>query len=332
MAYLHTLAAGVPTVANVGYYAEIITNRASLRRLIQAGQRIAQMGYAAADGADDEGTVSDVIQRAAHELDLVKRQQLTSKPTDVDVHDLLAESLQDRWIVDGLLSEGERFLLTAAEGLGKSTFLRQIAVCAAAGIHPFTHQAIRPVRVLGVDCENGRRLSQDRYGRLVRQAARSGSPVQPGQLRLEIRPRGLDLLQSKDASMLLRIVERFTPEIVMIGPVYRLHSGDPNDERSARQVAVVLDQVREVSGAAIVTEHHMAKESGGVRRLTPVGSGLWMRWPEYGYGLVLTSDSDLTMRHCRLQAWRGPRDERSWPTDLISGVATGKPWPWATTR
>ena len=44
--YLHTLSANVPIAANAGYYAEIVREKAILRRLVDAGTRIVQMGYA----------------------------------------------------------------------------------------------------------------------------------------------------------------------------------------------------------------------------------------------------------------------------------------------
>ncbi len=43
-AYLHTLISGVPTAANAGYYAQIVRERAVLRRLVEAGTRIVQLG------------------------------------------------------------------------------------------------------------------------------------------------------------------------------------------------------------------------------------------------------------------------------------------------
>jgi replicative DNA helicase len=51
--YLHTLIASVPTAANAGYYARIVRERAILRRLVEAGTRIVQFGYAADSDADD---------------------------------------------------------------------------------------------------------------------------------------------------------------------------------------------------------------------------------------------------------------------------------------
>src|SRR3954470_19350090 len=60
--YLHTLIAAVPTAANAGYYAEIVRERAILRRLVEAGTRIVQLGYGAAGGMG--GDVNDVVDRA----------------------------------------------------------------------------------------------------------------------------------------------------------------------------------------------------------------------------------------------------------------------------
>ncbi|WP_237221336.1 replicative DNA helicase [Rothia nasimurium] len=44
-AYLHSLIAAVPTAANAGFYAEIVAERAMLRRLVEAGTKIVQLGY-----------------------------------------------------------------------------------------------------------------------------------------------------------------------------------------------------------------------------------------------------------------------------------------------
>lgn len=56
-AYLHTLIASVPTAANAGYYGRIVRERAVLRRLVDAGTRIVQLGYAS-DGGDIEELVN----------------------------------------------------------------------------------------------------------------------------------------------------------------------------------------------------------------------------------------------------------------------------------
>jgi replicative DNA helicase len=60
--YLHTLIASVPTAANAGYYAEIVRERAILRRLVEAGTKVVQLGYGAAGPMG--GDVDDVVDRA----------------------------------------------------------------------------------------------------------------------------------------------------------------------------------------------------------------------------------------------------------------------------
>src|SRR5690606_24935004 len=55
--YLHDCVTAVPVAANAGYYARIVAERAAFRRLVQAGTRIAQLGYS---GTGDIDTVLDL--------------------------------------------------------------------------------------------------------------------------------------------------------------------------------------------------------------------------------------------------------------------------------
>ncbi len=61
--YLHTLISQVPTAANAGYYARIVRERAILRRLVEAGTRIVQLGY-----ATDGGEVEELVNNAQAEV------------------------------------------------------------------------------------------------------------------------------------------------------------------------------------------------------------------------------------------------------------------------
>ncbi|MGF3056458.1 replicative DNA helicase [Microbacterium sp. YY-01] len=60
--YLHSLTSIVPTAANAGYYASIVAERAVLRKLVDAGTRIVQMGY------DGQGDALDLVNTAQAEI------------------------------------------------------------------------------------------------------------------------------------------------------------------------------------------------------------------------------------------------------------------------
>lgn len=71
--YIVTLTQTVPTAANAGYYAEIVAEKAILRRLVEAGTRIVQYGYAGADGQD----IAEVVDRAQAEVYEVTERRTT---------------------------------------------------------------------------------------------------------------------------------------------------------------------------------------------------------------------------------------------------------------
>ena len=85
--YLHTLISSVPTAANAGYYAKIVAERAILRRLVEAGTRIVQLGYS---GVGNE--VDDIVDRAQAAIyDVTERRQTE----DYSILELLLQPTMD---------------------------------------------------------------------------------------------------------------------------------------------------------------------------------------------------------------------------------------------
>ena len=76
--YLHTLISSVPTAANAGYYARIVRERAVLRRLVEAGTKIVQLGYSGSDGRGG-GDVEEIVNAAQAEV-----YQVTERRTSED--------------------------------------------------------------------------------------------------------------------------------------------------------------------------------------------------------------------------------------------------------
>lgn len=220
------------------------------------------------------------------------------------------------WLIPDVLERGDRMILTGAEGAGKSTLLRQLGVQAASGIHPFTLAPMDPVNVLLVDLENTRRQTK-RQLRPLRLAA--GAEYPNRYLNIIVRTGGIDLTDAHDRVWLEDRIRANQPDVVIIGPIYKMHAGDPTEEGPARTVVACLDYLRETYGIALLIEAHSPHANGGgTRPARPYGASLWMRWPEFGLHITETG---------HLKHWRGDRDERQWPSSLTRGGE----WPWTPT-
>jgi replicative DNA helicase len=135
--YLHTLISSVPTAANAGFYAEIVAERATLRRLVEAGTRIVQLGYGAAAGQG--GDVDAVVDRAQAEIydvterrtseDYVRLEQLLQGTMD-EIDAISSRGGQSIGVPTGFseldeitngLHAGQMIIVAARPAMGKST-------------------------------------------------------------------------------------------------------------------------------------------------------------------------------------------------------------------
>ena len=257
---------------------------------------------------------------------------LTNSPTDgsaavdggrlVKWEDFLREETDDSydWVIPGVLEKQERVIVVAAEGVGKTMLARQVAICCAAGIHPFTYQRMPRVRTLTVDLENPERIIK-RTSSKIMSAAISRGFADDVDAHLLIKPDGLDLCSAKDRALLESYIDRIRPELICIGPLYKsfIDSGTRTSEALAIEVARYLDQIRDVYGCALWLEHHAPLGSVGSRDLRPFGSSVWSRWPEFGIALQ-PDPTALEGFVYEVRHFRGARDIREWPTKMKRGT------------
>ncbi|MEU2346973.1 replicative DNA helicase [Streptomyces sp. NPDC013082] len=144
--YLHTLVQSVPTAANATYYADIVHERAVLRRLTTAGGRIAQLGAAGEGGLDEIRSAAE-----AELLDALKGPEQTSgyAPVGADVPNFwdsletrmrngagraltgVPTGLEDLDALTGGLQPKQLIVIGARPAMGKSTLALDIARHAA---------------------------------------------------------------------------------------------------------------------------------------------------------------------------------------------------------
>ena len=238
---------------------------------------------------------------------------------------LETEDEPEDWVIPGLFERGDRLILTGYEGLGKTTWLRQIGICAAAGLNPVTlDQLDRQIRVLFVDVENSERQwrRETRGIAVVAERGGLGSPRDYVHVHTGAR---MDLRKDRDLGLVHRLVDQYQPEILVIGPLYRLTPNGINNDEEAAPLIAALDTLHD-RGLVLAMEAHAPKGSMGERNLAPRGSAALMGWPEFGFGLApQDKDENDKIQTAEVVRWRGDRDRgRQWPKMLWAGG----PFPW----
>ncbi|MDR5658878.1 replicative DNA helicase [Serpentinicella sp. ANB-PHB4] len=141
--YLSNLSSSVPITANVKYYAEIVEEKATLRRLIKASEEIIHLGY----GADLE--ITDVIETAQKNIyDISQNRQQEGFTIIKDLlsttFDRIEELYENKKGITGLttgfldldrklggLHNSDLILVAARPAMGKSAFALNLAHNAA---------------------------------------------------------------------------------------------------------------------------------------------------------------------------------------------------------
>jgi replicative DNA helicase len=233
--YLHTLISTVPTAANAGYYAGIVAEKALLRRLVEAGTRVVQYGYAGAEGSD----VAEVVDRAQAEIYDVTDRRLSDD--FVALEDLLQPTMDEidaiasggglaRGVSTGFtelddvtngLHPGQMIVIAARPGVGKSTvaldFLRCCSIKHRMASVVFSLEMSKSeivMRLLSAEAKiklsdmRSGRMSDDDWTRLARRMSEiSEAPLyiddSPNLTMMEIRAKARRLRQRSDLKLIV---------------------------------------------------------------------------------------------------------------------------------
>jgi len=230
--YLHTLISSVPTAANAGYYAKIILEHAIMRRLVEAGTKIVQLGY------NSEGEVDDAVDQAQAEVYAVTErrssedyvQLSTILPQALDEIDAISKGGGAEGVMSGfrdldLLTHGfhpgNMIVLAARPAVGKSTLGLDIARHAA--IHKnkcavifslemskseITMRMLSAEARVGLNNIRSGQLSDDDWAKLARRMGEiSDAPLfiddSPNLSMMEIRAKARRLKQRHDLKLIV---------------------------------------------------------------------------------------------------------------------------------
>ncbi|MCM6777541.1 replicative DNA helicase [Nocardia sp. CDC159] len=233
--YLVTLTQTVPTAANASYYAEIVAEKAILRRLVEAGTRIVQYGYAGADGQD----VAEVVDRAQAEIyevterrssdDFLPLEELL-QPTMDEIDSIASRGGMSLGVPTGFteldeitngLHPGQMIIVAARPGVGKSTlgmdFMRSCSIKHGLASVIFSLEMSRTeivMRLLSAEAKiklgdmRSGRMSDDDWTKLARRMSEiSEAPLfvddSPNMTMMEIRAKARRLKQRHDLRLVV---------------------------------------------------------------------------------------------------------------------------------
>ncbi|NYG59363.1 replicative DNA helicase [Nocardioides daedukensis] len=231
--YLHTLSANVPIAANAGYYAEIVREKAVLRRMVNAGTKIVQLGYSGEGEVDklvdaaqsevyqiadkrsqeDYAPLSDIMESVLDEIEAIgnREEGIYGVPTGFADFDDLTNGLH----------KGQMIIIAARPAMGKSTLA--LDLCRAASIHNglasvfFSLEMGRAeitMRLLSAEAKvplnhirNGN-MTDDDWARLARKMGEvSSAPMfiddSPNMTMMEIRSKARRLKQNHDLRLIV---------------------------------------------------------------------------------------------------------------------------------
>ena len=231
--YLHTLIASVPTAANAGYYARIVRERAILRRLVEAGTRIVQFGYAGDAEADDlvdraqaevyaitdhrvtedYHSLADIMPGALDEIEAIgsRGDGMTGVPTGFADFDSLTNGLHP----------GQMIVIAARPAVGKSTLALDFARAAAIknglstaffslemGRNEITMRLLSAEAKVSLQTMRTGQMSDDDWARLARRMSEvADAPLfiddSPNMSMMEIRSKCRRLKQRHDLRMVI---------------------------------------------------------------------------------------------------------------------------------
>lgn len=323
-AMLTSWEAECPSTGSAQRYALIVSQYAAWRALIQVGLEITEAGWSAATDP------AELIDEARSRLASVEL-PLSGPPKGLQCFDEMLDdpkALATPWVIPGLMRRGWRCMVVGLEARGKTTLLRQIAFCAAGGVHPFTFRPIPPVRALVVDLENPVDHVRD-VSRPIRDSVASKSADwQPERIALWHREQGINVRTRGDKAALEAAIVHHRPDLVILGPMYKAFRREPREghEEAAEAVQQVFDELRVKYKFALILEHHVSKGHDGKRVLDPYGSSLWYRWLELG--LRLENDKEGTSPAAfKFGRFRPDRMPNSWPPGVHRG-GLGSEFPW----
>lgn len=316
---------GIPGVVpeSAPFHARLVWECSVRRHIRESGTRMAQ------DADELYIPPEELIARAQAQLASLMDRSVPDDNAAMPTSAFRADtSRRTTPVIPGLLDHQDRVVVVATEGGGKTTLAYQVAYALGAGVHPFTFGQITPGKALIMDLELPHGILARKLGKLEEVASKSPG-WDPANVAIWSRPAGIDITSVRDTFRLTDVIRREQPDLVLVGPVYKMIKKQQESEHLHYLITEWADMIRERYGCAFWIEAHAPLAGAGAKRLLrPRDSGVWSMWPEFGLALARSK----TPGELVLDRFRGDREEgRTWPDKVNRHRGFGVQWPWEAT-
>jgi hypothetical protein len=228
----------------------------NLFRLFEEQKKIVK-----ATGAD----IGFEIDKIKRELEAIESLNNGNDETEIEIAPTIEElaSLQIPeidWLVEPVIERFGFCLVGAQKGVGKSLFVTQLALSAAAGISSFLIEDIKiakPLNVLLIQQEVSLPGMKDR---LLKMRTEKTFNLE-GRFRQKTTTGAWwNLTDKKDYRKLLRLVDKYKPDILILDPLYTFYPKELNTSGDISPMMKILSDLKSNYNLGLVVVHHFSNK------------------------------------------------------------------------
>lgn len=192
------------------------------------------------------------------------------RAADIDLEDPPLDPV----LIDGILRQGHKMIITSASKAGKTFLVLDLAIAITKGAEWLGHQCEKG-NVLYVNLEIARPSLHNRLKAIY--AARGYPPHSMDGLyvwNLRGKAKSLDQLAPQLIALLKRRIQSGTRfAAIILDPIYKIEIGDENSASDMARFFNEFDRIAEETGAAVISVHHHSKGMQGAKKVADRGSG-----------------------------------------------------------
>lgn len=174
-------------------------------------------------------------------------------------------------IIDGVLRQGAKMIVTGDSKSGKTCLLTNLAVCIAEGWEWLGHQC-KQGKVLYINLEVMQSDFEARYKSIYKAYEKPAS--EEGQDNFDFwNLRGKAESLEKLAPKIIRRCRGRNYLVIIVDPIYKVQGGDENSAEAIGKFCALFDKISEETGASMIYVHHHAKGAAGGKKVSDRGSG-----------------------------------------------------------